>query len=108
MKLAELATKPKLIPVKIDDEDTVKEYGEPIEFYIYDRQPMEVFLKLAQLEGDTTNIKEITEVVSQMVMDETGKTVLTESECLPTTVMLKVIEKTVNHLGNSVTRTLKK
>ena len=47
MKLTQLTAKPKLIPITIDDEDTVKEYGEPIEFWMYDKHKLEtLFTKL--------------------------------------------------------------
>ena len=41
MKLSQLAAKPTLIKLELDDEDVVKEYGEPLEFWIHDRQPIE-------------------------------------------------------------------
>jgi hypothetical protein len=40
MKLSALTAKPQLIEVSIDDEDTMKEFGEPITFHTWDRQAM--------------------------------------------------------------------
>ena len=45
MKLAELAAEPKLIPITLDDADIVEKYGEPLEFWIWDRQPIDSFNK---------------------------------------------------------------
>jgi len=42
-----------------------------------------------------------------MVMDEKGNKILTDGNVLPVDVMLKVVEKTVTRLGNSVTQTSK-
>ena len=40
MKLKELATKPQLVKIVLDDEAIIKEYNEPLEFYVYDKQPL--------------------------------------------------------------------
>ena len=55
MKLQDLAKKPVLIEITIDDEDIVKEFGESISFWTWDRQPMDVFLKLASIDQKDTN-----------------------------------------------------
>ena len=71
MKLSQLAAKPQLIEVTIDDADTVKEFGEAITFYTWDRQPMDVFMKLAGSTGqDTSNIIGI---VRTLILDEKVK-----------------------------------
>ncbi len=106
MKLEALASKPKLIKIVVDDEKIVEQYNEPLEFYIYDRQPMDVFMKLAALEGEHS-VGEITSLANEMVMDEKGNKILTDGNVLPVDVMLKVVEKTVTRLGNSVTQTSK-
>ena len=43
MKLNQLAAKPQLIRVEINDEETIKQFGESLEFWIWDRQPMDKF-----------------------------------------------------------------
>ena len=104
MKLEALASKPKLTAITIDDEKIVENYGEPLEFYIYDRQPMDVFMKLAALEGEHS-VGDITTLAGEMIMDEKGKKILTDGNVLPVDVMLKVVEATVTRLGNSVAQT---
>ena len=60
MKLSQLTAKPQLIQIVIDDEETVTEFGEQLEFYTWDRQPMDVFMKLANAQSsDATGIIEI-------------------------------------------------
>ena len=56
MKLSELSQKPKLIRILIDKKEIVKKYGEELEFHIYDRQPLDVFTKLANVKEDTAGI----------------------------------------------------
>lgn len=107
MKLQALASKPQLTKVEIDDESIVAKYGEAIEFYIYDRQNMDTFMKLATL-GEDSPFNEIADMISGLILDEEGNTIMTEENILPVDVMLKVVEKTVAMLGNSVTQTLEK
>jgi len=97
MKLTQLTAKPQLIKIQIDDEETVKEFGEPIEFWIWDRQPMHKFVKMANLKEN--DIESLVQVVREMVLDEQGKETLTEEVALPMNVLTKVIGKVVETLG---------
>ena len=97
MKLTQLAAKPQLVKVEIADEDVVKEFGEALEFYIWDRQPMDKFIRLAQMKGE--DMSELIAAVNDMVLDEEGNPVIKEGLVLPTNVMTKVIGKVVETLG---------
>lgn len=98
MKLAELAATPQLVKISISDEETVEAYGEAVDFWVYDRQDMETFMKLANVSEN--NMSEIVNLVNQMVRDEDGKQILSKDKALPTDLMLKVIEEVVAQLGN--------
>ena len=97
MKISELAKKPQLISVIIDDEDIVAEFGESIEFWTWDRQPMDVFLKLASINPDQTAT--VIQAVRELILDEQGEPVLTQDHVLPTRVMMRVITRVVDGLG---------
>ena len=97
MKLSQLTAKPQLIDVHIDDEDTIKEFGEPIEFWTWDRQPMDTFMKLANSNGN--DISNIISVVRTLILDEKGKQILKDEEMLPTHVLMKAIGKVTELLG---------
>lgn len=97
MKLTQLTAKPQLIKIQVDDEETVKEFGEAIEFWIWDRQPMHKFVKMANLKEN--DIESLVQVVREMVLDEEGKETLTEDVALPMNVLTKVIGKVVETLG---------
>lgn len=97
MKLAELAKKPQLTKITIDDEETVAEFGEPLEFWTWDRQPMDVFLKLAAI--DQSNTASVIEAVRGLILDEAGKEIITKEAQLPTKVLMKVITTVVESLG---------
>ena len=97
MKLTQLAAKPQLVKVEIADEDVVKEFGEALEFWIWDRQPMDKFIRLAQMKGE--DMSELIAAVNDMVLDEEGAPVVKDGLVLPTNVMTKVIGKVVETLG---------
>ena len=97
MKLTQITAKPKLVKMILDDEDIVKEYGEALEFWIYDRQPMDQFVRLAQMKPE--DFQEMVSMVNGMVLDEEGKPVVKDELVLPTGIMTKVIGKVVETLG---------
>lgn len=97
MKLTTLAAKPKLIKIEISDEDIIKEYGEPLEFWIYDRQSMAKFVKLANVSEE--NYGSLVETVESMILDEDGKEILKDGVLLPIPVMSKVVARVVETLG---------
>lgn len=97
MKLSQLVAKPQLIQITINDEDIVKEFGEPIEFWTYDRQPMDTFMKLASMDG--SNYGEIVKAVKGLVLDEEAKPVLKDNEMPPTKVLIRVVGKVLEGLG---------
>lgn len=104
MKLQALAAKPQLEKIVIDDEEIVKRYGESLEFYIYDRQTMDTYMALTQLQNDS--IDTIANVVLPLVLDETGEPALDPSEQLPLDVAIKVIERVAQALGNQANQTI--
>lgn len=97
MNLKDIAKKPELIKLTLDDEDTVREYGEALEFYTWDRQPIDTFLKMANNIGQNTAM--VVEVVQTLVLDSEGQQVMTDGVALPSAVLLRVINKIVEQLG---------
>jgi hypothetical protein len=97
MKLADIAKKPQLIEVTIADEDIVAEFGEALTFWTWDRQPMDIFLKLASV--DQANTASVIAAVRDLILDEAGKPILVGEVSLPTRVMMRVITSVVESLG---------
>jgi hypothetical protein len=77
MKLSTLSKEPQLVEILIDDEEIVKEYGEALSFHTWDRQPMHIFVQLANLSSDseksTPNIGEMLNLVKTLILDEKVK-----------------------------------
>jgi hypothetical protein len=99
MKISQLAAKPQLIKMTLDDAETVAEYGEAVEFWTWDRQPMDVFMRLAAV--DVANSATVIEAVKSLILDEDGRPVLTGEMTLPTRVMMQIITRIVESLGKS-------
>jgi hypothetical protein len=97
MKLSQLTAKPQLILIELDDEDIIKEFGEAITFHTWDRQPMDVFMKLAG--ASTKDTSEIIGIVRTLILDEKGKEILKDDAMLPTNVLMKAIGKVTEVLG---------
>lgn len=100
MKLTELTAEPKLIEVLLDDEATVTEFGEALSFHTWDRQPMDVFMRLANVNSvDGQDTGAMIDIVKTMILDENGNAIMTGNTVLPVQVLLKVITKITEMLG---------
>jgi hypothetical protein len=97
MKLVSIAKQPALIRIELDDEDTIKEFGEALEFWCYDRQPLDSFMKFANRGNDS---QVMVDILKEMVLDEDGNPVIKDGLILPTKVMVRVATKLMDTLGN--------
>mgnify|MGYP001440421496 CR=1 FL=1 len=96
MKLTELSKKPELLKITIDKEEIVEKYGDSIEFHIYDRQPLDVFAKLANAEKDMTGL---TEMIQDMILTEKGNKVVEDGKVLPLDVLMECVTHISERLG---------
>lgn len=97
MKLSEICSEPQLVEITLDDKETVKQFGEALSFYTWDRQPMEVFMRLANVESGNT--KDLIEIVKTLILDDNGQQILSNNNMLPTGVLMKAIAKVTEQLG---------
>lgn len=97
IKINQIASKPQLIKVVLNDDLTLEELGEELEFWTWDRQPLDKFMKLASTRQDKP--EEIIEVVKDLILDEEGKVVIKDGVMLPTQILIRIIEKVVSTLG---------
>lgn len=104
MDLKKLAAKPKLERIVIDEPHIIEEFGEPLEFYMWDRQPMNTYVRLSNV--DTRDIDNMIEEIRGLILDQEGKRMLENDDQLPITVLLSVINAVVTRLGNFKSQTL--
>ena len=98
MKLSQLASKPQLIKITLDDAAIVEQYSEPIEFYTWDRQPMEVFMNLANMSQSASG-SSIIDIIKTLILNEDGTPVISGDVMLPTDVLMAAITKLTSTLG---------
>ena len=101
MKLKEITAKPALIKIVLDDETIQEQYGEALEFWTWDRQPMEKYLSIVGTDMTTAHMPELIEFCKTMILDETGKPVLEGDEILPSYVMSLAVNRVITNLGKS-------
>lgn len=97
MKLSQLAAKPQLVEVILNDEDTLAEFNEALTFHTWDRQPLDIFMKLAN--ADQTDMASMVNVVRTLILDEKGKEVIHGDNMIPSKVLIRAISKIVELLG---------
>jgi hypothetical protein len=97
MKLSQLAARPQLVRIELDSPEIKESYGDTLEFWVWDRQNLETFVKLATL--DVEKFDKLAETINDMILDETGAKVVKDDLTLPTDVMMAAISKVVEVLG---------
>ena len=97
MKLTDVAAKPQLIKVSLDDEKTIEEFGEALEFYTWDRQPIDKFVRFAST--STADFGGMVEIMREMILDDTGTPVMNEGTVLPAHILMRAISRVTEQLG---------
>lgn len=97
IKINQIASKPQLIKVTLDDKETKAELGDELEFWTWDRQPLDKFMKLATIRQDKPD--EIIAIVKELILDEEGNVIIKDDIMLPTQILIRVIQKVVEVLG---------
>lgn len=97
MKLTDIAKKPQLVKLTIDDADIIEEFGEPLEFYTQDRQPLDVFIKITAAMGKDS--EEVVQLLKALVLDEAGQPVLANDQVLPPKIAVRALTRVMDQLG---------
>lgn len=97
MNLKDLAQKPTLIELKVTEPTIVEKYGDELSFYVYDRQPIDVFAKLATMQE--ANPLEFTDMLAKLILDADGNPVMTEDKVLPIDVLTEAVKLIGDTLG---------
>jgi len=97
MNLQELAVKPTLTKLTITEAKIVEKYGEALDFYIYDRQPLDTFAKLATITED--NPLEFTDMLVDLILNEQGNPVMADEKILPIDVITEAVKLIGDKLG---------
>lgn len=99
MKLKELAGKPQLVELTIDDETIIESYGEPITFFVLDKLPISTYTKLATIKED--NVQDMFNILKDLILDDDGNPIMSDEVALPIDIMTAAVLKVSNNLGKS-------
>jgi len=97
MKLTQLSKQPELIKITLDDEETIQQYGEGLDFWIYDRIDMDTFVKLAVMKPD--DFGRMVDTVQNLIRDEDGSPIVRDGYMIPSPILGRVVTKVVETLG---------
>ena len=97
MQLSDLATQPKLIKVTITEQNVVEKYGDELDFFVWDRQPLDIFAKLSTITDDSP--LQYTDMLKDLILDSEGKPVMSDGKILPLDVLTEAIKLIGDKLG---------
>ena len=97
MKLSELSQKPKLKKITINKPELVEKYGDELEFWVYDRQPLDVFTKFANV--TESDMASMLDVVTTLILNEKGEQIIKDDYILPMDVMMEATKLLGETLG---------
>lgn len=100
MKIQDLASKPKLIEIVLDDPNLVETYGEPVTFYAYDIVGMSTYFDFYNSRANS-EFETLAKLIRKLILDENGQPVLTDDKDLPMDIMTAAVIKVGEILGKS-------
>lgn len=105
MNIKELASKPQLVQIILDDPTIVEKYGDTITFYTYDVVSLSTYFGFydARSEGQMNTLEKM---IRKLVLLEDGSPAIAEDEDLPIDIATEVIKKIGDTLGKSQRKSL--
>jgi hypothetical protein len=97
MQLEKLAVQPKLQKLTISEPKIVEKYGEELEFYVYDRQRLDVFAKMATITEE--NAMQYSTILTDLILNDKGEPVMSDDKVLPIDVLTEAIKLIGEMLG---------
>lgn len=103
MNIDKLKKKPKLTKLTIDDADIVEEYGESIDFWMYDTVDINTYFDFYRVQQER-NGEELNALLRRLILKQDGKPVIADDEMLPVDISLGALMKINEFLGKSKTK----
>ena len=100
MNIKELANKPKLIEINLDDPTIVEKYGDVITFHTYDTVSLSTYFDFYDARSDN-QFGNLEKIMRKMILSDTGKTLIEDDEDLPIDIATAAIQKIGDVLGKS-------
>lgn len=103
MDIKQLAKKPELVEVVLDDEAIVTEYGEAITFWMKDFVDINTYFDFFRSQSDKTG-DELAGLLAKIILNKEGLPVLGEGETFPIDITIAALTKINECLGKSKTK----
>lgn len=97
IKLSSLKAKPSLVEKLINEPEVLEAFGGPIQFWTWDRLPLDVYMTLA--DGDSNDIRSRFEIAKDLILDEQGNKMLSGDEVFTPGVMTLVVSEVFSEMG---------
>jgi hypothetical protein len=107
MNITELAKKPQLEQVVLDDPDLVETYGETITFWMYDHVDINTYFDFYKYQSEQ-NGELLMSALRKIILNAEGQPAIDENTVLPVDVSLSALTKINEHLGKSRAKLSKK
>jgi hypothetical protein len=107
MNITEVATKPQLEEVVLDDPLLIETYGEPLTFWMLDHININTYFDFYKFQGDQDGDALMT-ALRKIILNAEGKPAIGEDVVLPVDVTLSALTKINEHLGKSKAKLSKK
>lgn len=100
MLISQVAKKPTLIKMDLDDAKIVETYGDVITFYMYDNIDLNTYFNFFKVQQDE-NGEELNKLIRKIILDEKGRQVVKDDEMLPIDICFAALVKINENLGKS-------
>lgn len=105
MDIKQLARKPKLVEIVIDDAAIVEAYGSTITFYMLDFVDINTYFDFFRSQGDNDS-QHLNSMMRSIILTKEGKPALSQDEALPIDVAIAALTKINETLGKSNPKSL--
>lgn len=100
--IADFTRKPELVEIILDDEAVIKEFDEPVVFYMKDYIDVNTYFDFYRSQTDNSN--ELNIILRKLILNKDGEPVIKEGETLPITLAVNALAKINETLGKSRTK----
>ena len=98
IKLSTLKAKPTLVEKLCKSPSVIEAFGAPIQFWSWDRIPMETYMQL--VDADEKDIKIRFEIAKKLILNEDGTVMLVGDEVFTPAIMTEVVAEVFSDMGN--------
>lgn len=103
MDITNLAKKPKLEELKLDDPDIVEAYGEEITFWMFDVIDINTYFDFYKHQGSKDG-DQLLNVLRKIILKADGTPAINDDDVIPIDITLATLMKVNEHLGKSKAR----